>query len=154
MYETATHKSPVWETKANFLIRADLSQNEMKGHHEQIWAKKINDYQFVICCIPFFTYGISLGDIVQTDNDYIIQNKILSAGHRTLRIAVANKAHLDQLHISIHEWAENTNFLYEWYASGYLAIDLPPNTHLDISFLEYLEQKGELSFEIDEQVNY
>lgn len=67
--QIATHDNPVWRSKANFLIAADLSENGLEGASEQLWARREADNEFIICCIPFFTYGISLGDHVATFMD-------------------------------------------------------------------------------------
>lgn len=37
---------------------------------EQLFARQLGPHRFELCCIPFFTYVLSLGDIVETDESY------------------------------------------------------------------------------------
>jgi len=148
----ATHNSPAWIDKSNFIIRADLSNHNMAGRLEQLWARKLDGTVFEICCIPFFTYGIALGDKVETDNEYTVQRVTEKAGHKTLRIAVAKKNKAAKLHEILHEWVEKKELTYEWYAVGYLAVDVTPNTHLPIDdpVLRELSESGDISVEVDQ----
>src|SRR4051812_13184021 len=114
MNNIATHKTPAWGPKSNFIIRADLANYGMPGRFEQLWARKLDDTTFEICCIPFFTYGIALGDKVNTDADYTLQEFAAKGGHKTLRVAVARQEKLDSLHQILHEWVDDTGLLYEW----------------------------------------
>jgi hypothetical protein len=151
MGETATHSIPAWRSRANFLIRADLADHGLAGRMEQLWARKIDNNTFEICCIPFFTYGIALGDMVETDSGYFIRRVTEKGGHRTLRGAVANKGKVDDLHESIHRYLDRIGLMYEWYAPGYFAVDLPSPLRDDeiVPFLQGLATTGDLSYEID-----
>ena len=151
MNNIATHNSPAWGPRSNFIIRADLSSDGMPGRLEQLWVRKIEPTVFEICCIPFFTYGLALGDKVQSSSDYTIQNITEKGGHKTLRIAVANQEKQDYLHQVLHDWVESTGLLYEWYAPGYLAVDLPPDVHgrEELSALDQWSEIGAISIEID-----
>ena len=75
----ARHNDPAWRDQANFVICADISSDPSKGEWEQLWATQISDNYFRICCIPFFTYGISLGDVVEADKDYIVRDVIFAS---------------------------------------------------------------------------
>jgi hypothetical protein len=142
---------PVWQSRANFLIRADLADHGMAGRMEQLWARKIDDKTFEICCIPFFTYGVALGDTVETDGGYFVRKVVRKGGHRTLRGAVANKDKANELHESIHGQLDRAGLVYEWYAPGYFAVDLPsPCKEGEIvPFLLDLANTGDLTYEID-----
>jgi hypothetical protein len=72
-----SHDFPVWRSKANFIIRLLLKDPDIAqlANSEQIWARQIEKDVFEVCCIPFFAYGLALGDLVKTtiiDGDYII----------------------------------------------------------------------------------
>lgn len=151
MSNTATHKEPVLRRKANFIIRADLGQFGMPGRFEQLWARKLDEFRFEICCIPFYTYGIALGDTVETNAGYTIHQVIQKGGHRTLRIAVANADKQEAIHVVLHDLVENSGLLYEWYSIGYLAVDLGPNAQ-GLPFcdeLDKLVKLKEISMELD-----
>ena len=147
MDNIAWHYSPVHAS--DFFIRADLSDFGMTGRYEQLWVKKESDKKFQICCVPFFTYGIALGDTVETDDDFTFQRTVSKGGHKTLRIAVANKSNQNHLHSVLQEWVEDSGLLYEWYSEGYLAVDLPPDaeSHMKMSILDELDRNGEISME-------
>src|SRR5687767_13716725 len=102
----AQHLQPAWQTKADFAIRADLQKHGRPGGAEQLWARRINENNFEVCCIPFFTYGIALGDVVETDDEFIVQAVVKKGGHKTLRMAVADFSLTEQIHIALHEWLD------------------------------------------------
>lgn len=62
----AVHDAPAWREKANFIIFADVTEEASTDRWEQIWARQVTEETFELCCIPFFAYGLSLGDVVQT----------------------------------------------------------------------------------------
>jgi len=147
---TAWHYNPVWAS--DFFIRVDLSEHGMPGRFEQLWVRKLNNRQFQVCCIPFFVYGIALGDTVRTDDEFTFQQVVKKGRHKTLRVAVAAKEKQNGIHQILHEWVESTGLAYEWYSPGYLAVDLPPDSQGQTSFpdLERLGENQEISFELDE----
>src|SRR5262245_18202449 len=126
MSQLATHRNPVWGDKSDFIIRADLSPFGMPGEFEQIWARKITENRFEICCIPFFTYGLALGDEVTSTLDFVICNVQRRNGHKIFRIAIETGRDTVGIHKKLHEWVDQTGFLYEWSSDGYLAVDVPP----------------------------
>jgi Domain of unknown function (DUF4265) len=149
MDNIAWHYNPV--RPSDFFIRVELSTYGMPGRFEQLWVKKIGERQFEICCIPFFTYGIALYDVVLTDNDFTFQEVIAKSGHTTIRVVVAKKDKQNELHEFLHDWVENSGCLYEFYSNGYLAVDLPPNAPntLNTSGLDSLIEAGEILIEKD-----
>src|SRR6267142_3788381 len=82
----AQHLNPVWREKSDFIIRAFLEVKENHNHWEQMWARKLNENHFMICCVPFFTYGLNLGDEVLCDPDYQIREVTKRSGNMTFRI--------------------------------------------------------------------
>ena len=87
-----SHDFPVWRNKANFIIRVMLNDPDIDhlADSEQIWARQIEENLFEICCIPFFAYGLALGDLVSTTTvrgeKYIIDKILKKSGHVTYRI--------------------------------------------------------------------
>jgi hypothetical protein len=47
---------------------------------------KIVTNRFTLCCIPFFARGLSLGDEIETDENFIFQRVLDSVGHITFRV--------------------------------------------------------------------
>jgi Domain of unknown function (DUF4265) len=76
--------------RANFLIFADLSEIGFEGHWEQLWTKQLGANEFALCCIPYFTYGVALGDRLCTASrrgrDYVLSKVVSQSGHRVLRL--------------------------------------------------------------------
>ncbi|MBX3450253.1 MAG: DUF4265 domain-containing protein [Planctomycetaceae bacterium] len=142
------HYRPVHAS--DFFIRADLSAHGMPGRFEQLWANREKGRVFRICCVPFFAYGIALRDMVETDDEFTFQRIVSKGGHRTLRVAVANRINEVHLHGILHDWVVKSGLLHEWYSDGYLAVDLPPEIDeaKNIETLDDLERKGEISMEV------
>ena len=75
------HLNPVWREKANFIIGAvvpSLKNNPKEKVWEQLWARKIDNDHYEICCIPMFAYGLALGDVVEIDQRLMIPVRSVS----------------------------------------------------------------------------
>jgi hypothetical protein len=67
-----------------------------------MWTRTDGKQRHELCCIPFFTYGLSLGDVIAlTDPDgaYRVESE---GGHRTIRIAVQDQAYVHERHEELH----------------------------------------------------
>lgn len=89
----ALHLNPIWREKANFVINYELGVEPDKPgviQMEQLWAKRLEENRFMVCCIPFFAYGLALGDEVLTapkdKMSFIVQNVVRPSGHFTFRV--------------------------------------------------------------------
>ena len=154
MSNIAAHQNPVWREKADFLIQVSLVAFGMADRWEQLWARRISDREFEICCIPFFTYGIALGDKVAAEADrdfeYVFQRVLAKSGHKTARVAIVSQTVASRLHDEIHRRLAKS-LPHEWYAPGYVAIDIADvDQEVQIAdfFSEYVK-RGEVSYEID-----
>lgn len=144
----ATHESPVLIREADFIIRADLSDHSMSGRFEQLWARRIEDSIFELCCIPFFTYGFALRDWLIVDNSFTVRRRFKRSGNRVLRIALVDNCFSDNLHVLLHEWIVNTGLLFEWFESRLLAVDLPHGVELRNAVIDDYERNGKLFTEL------
>lgn len=124
--EIATHPNPVWREKANFLIFADLGDHGMPGRWEQLWARQEGE-EFELCCIPFFTYGLALGDRVRTaprgGKRYVVASREARSG-RTVGRLWLKEVKEPSVRSAIEEFVEERGWLSEW-RSNLLALDLP-----------------------------
>jgi hypothetical protein len=145
----ATHSKPAWGSQANWMLHADLGKDGMSTRGEQLWAKQTGTGVFKICCIPFFTYGIALGDVVEADAKNIIVKVTEKSGHNNLRVAITGEA--SEIHGELHDWAEKSGLLYEWFEEKYLAVDLPPEKmdSADITRLKYWAGENKIAFEME-----
>jgi hypothetical protein len=83
----AVHPDPVWRSRSNFVLSATLPANGTQKTIEQLWGRRLSEYSFEICCIPFFVYGISLADVVSTsvDGKYLVTEVTGRSGRATYR---------------------------------------------------------------------
>jgi hypothetical protein len=153
----ATQRDPANISHADFIIMVSVPDDADKV--EQLWVKRVDKQpadglgprEFVICCIPFFTYGIALGDTVRTDAEHYVCEVVKKAGHRNLRVAVADPSRAREFHIPLHDKIVGSGLLTEWLSPGYVAVDLPPGTPEDelVAWLEKRKVQGEIEYEID-----
>lgn len=122
----ATHEAPVWQ-QANFVIFADLSAVNLPDRWEQLWARQLGEAEFELCCVPYFTYGLALGDIVRTSPSrgkrYVIAQVQARSGRRVLRVWLKNVRADGKDRVL--RYLEEHSPLHEWSSDDLLAIDLP-----------------------------
>jgi hypothetical protein len=72
--KTMQHVNPIYPEKTDFIIGAkcNYKTDEYDMVWEQLWARRISEFRFEICCIPFFAYDLALGDEVVTDKNHMI----------------------------------------------------------------------------------
>jgi hypothetical protein len=127
--DIATHEEPVRRNDANFLIFADLARHGMTGRWEQLWARQITENEFRLCCIPFFTYGLALGDRVTTkasgDKKYVIQSTVAASGHIAYQIWFGDVVNAASVREAVQRYAKSKGWLMEWSSENLLALDIP-----------------------------
>ncbi len=119
------HLNPVWRDKANFIIGAPvppLKKNPKEKVWEQLWARKIDDNHFEICCIPLFCYGLALGDEVETDQGFMIVIVTHKSGHDTMRIWFNENTSQEKKDELTNEILV-LDCLIEWYSQNFLGVD-------------------------------
>jgi hypothetical protein len=145
-----THSDPVWREQTNFIIRLDLSPHGAPGQYEQIWTRTDDQQLFQICCIPFFTYGISLGDTLQIDPGTGAHTIRRKSGHRTIRLAFLSDTAAHEQHDQLHDTITGKlGCLAEFHGPHYAAIDLAEDHQAPalINALTPLKNTGELTWE-------
>ena len=125
--EIATHDAPVWQDRANFIIFADLSSAGMPGRWEQLWARQLGEAEFDLCCIPYFTYSLALGDRVRTQPSggrrYVVAEVHARSGRRVVRLWLKEAQARGRECVLRH--LESSSPLHEWSSDNLLAIDVP-----------------------------
>jgi len=138
MERSVTHSRPAWGDRADFLIAAALGPIEgaLEWKWEQLWARRISTNRFEVCCIPFFVYGLALGDEVETNELFVIQRRVRTAGHHTYRAWFTDPDARIEVHETLTEWG----YLVEWrYSTGDLiAIDAESEKSAQV-LVKYLE---------------
>ncbi|MDR3620158.1 MAG: DUF4265 domain-containing protein [Paludisphaera borealis] len=147
MSTIATHSDPVWIRKADYIIHAELT-NCAPGATEQLWARTVELPVVEICCIPFFTYGFSLGDQVEVDAGTMVQRVVEKFGRQTLRIAIVNTDSREMVHGRIHDWIERNQCLHECWNCDYVVVSLEPETVYDLQIVHDWQVVGDVEYEL------
>lgn len=123
----ATHEAPARRERADFLIFADLSAHGLPGRWEQLWARRLGETDFELCCIPYFIYGLALGDTVRTrpsgEKNYVIEGVSARSGRRVLRLWLKDASAGGRERLL--RYLEARAPLHEWSSDNLLAIDVP-----------------------------
>jgi hypothetical protein len=118
--------------------------------YENLWAAPIKEKHFRIESIPFFVYGVSLGDIVTAmpDNEGRLQfgEVVKPSGHKTLRARsgdlLKNEVHRNEVIAHLRKLGSDVEAL----RSRLLAIDVPPNVSLE-AVTDFLTNEAKVSWE-------
>jgi len=148
-----THEYPIWRERANFIVTAKINSGKISStwQWEQLWAKKVTENRFEICCIPFFIYNLALGDEVETgpneEKRYVIQRVLKPSGRYTFRAWFHNNT----ARVEVYEELTKLGCLMEWRSpdSNLLAIDVVSDSQAQViaDFLWLKEQQAHLTYE-------
>jgi len=150
--QIATHAEPARRDEANFIVRLDLTEHGMAGRYEQVWARTEDQRSFEPCCIPFFTYGQSIGDVLEVMVGTGQHRVLAKSGHRTIRFAFTDDQQAHELHEVLHRaLAGDLGCRVEFNGVHYGAIDLAPDVSADevIDMLTPHQDAGYLIWEWD-----
>lgn len=99
--QIVTHAEPVWRSRANYIHRLAIDEPS-SGGYEQVWTRTGDQQIFELCCIPFFPYGVSLGDrlAIADDGSFTVVEK---CGHQTIRVVIRDAAYAHERHAEFHD---------------------------------------------------
>ena len=150
----AIHLNPIWREKANFIINCELGGEPDKPNviqMEQLWAKRLEENRFMVCCIPFFAYGIALGDEVLTapkgKMNFIVQNVVQPSGHSTFRVWLGSTN--PQFVPTLLRLIRQTDASIEFYSEHLFGVDSSSKeitTHL-VQILNKWQEDGNINYE-------
>ncbi|MFB7470430.1 DUF4265 domain-containing protein [Kitasatospora sp. NPDC056184] len=147
------HEGPVGRSASNYIARVDLAPFGMEGQIEQLWLKPANDDgSYDVACIPFFTYGLALGDTVLLADDDCVSEVLRTGGHRNLRLLFIPDlptADLQQAADRVKAEILASGLLSEWSGERFVAVDIPKGIEAAglIAVMEDLENKGQAFWE-------
>lgn len=146
MIREATHPEPVWRKRSNFVIATAIDSANTDVTTEQLWARKIDEGRFELCCIPFFAYDIALGDVVETDSQYMVQRVIRRSGRFVFRVWFGDSF---QPRREIADQLQALGALVEWSSPNLLAVDAADEelARTVSGWLLEQEQQGHLVYE-------
>ncbi|WP_380052137.1 DUF4265 domain-containing protein [Kribbella deserti] len=112
----------MWRERSNFIVKAALADGDSIDF-EQLWARQIADFQFEICCIPFYVPGLALGDAVSTSQDgqYVVTEVVAPSGRFVYRVWFGDTN--EAVRETILSDLEGMSLLLEWASPNMLAID-------------------------------
>ena len=146
MIREATHPEPVWRKRSIFVIATAIDSANTDVTTEQLWARKIDEGRFELCCIPFFAYDIALGDVVETDSQYMVQRVIRRSGRFVFRVWFGDSF---QPRREIADQLQALGALVEWSSPNLLAVDAADEelARTVSGWLLEQEQQGHLVYE-------
>ena len=106
------------------------------GNFEQLWTTRVGENRFELCCIPFFAYDLALGDVVRADaaTGYVVQAVEQRSGNGVVRVAVKRLEDVDVVHVQLHDLLGRLEYLSEWFAPCYVAVNVEPGRSHDTLF--------------------
>lgn len=120
MIREATHAEAVWRERSNFVIATAIESANTDITTEQLWARKIDEAHFELCCVPFFAYDIALGDVVETDSQYMVKRVVHRSGRFVFRVWFGDSF---QPRREVADQLEALGALLEWSSPNLLAVD-------------------------------
>lgn len=124
----------VARNEADALIMCDLTDSRLPGRWEQLWAKRIGRDQFELCSIPFFAYGLALGDIVTAGPshgfEWVIKSVVHPSDNLVIRVLFEEGAEweTEERQHELVRTIQELNIDYEVHHLGYLSISCRDNS--------------------------
>jgi uncharacterized protein DUF4265 len=138
-----THGNPIWRSKSNFIIKAEFALDDERYSFEQLWARDLGNDRFELCCIPFFTYGLALGDVVNTSQEpgrkYVFDKLVSKSGRSVIRVWFGD-CELDNEAAHFVEDMKENDFGFEINSANLVAVDLA-NDRQTMDLRELLNSK-------------
>lgn len=148
--EFVVHQDPVWRGRSNFIVNAELREKDRPRRFEQLFARRVGEDRFEVCCIPFFLYDIALGDVVTTvpkdGRKFVVDKVVEPSGRYVFRVWFGESF---QPRDEIAQELKSLGALIEWSSRNLLAIDAVDGEHAQLvaDFLAKSEAAGQLVYE-------
>lgn len=123
--EYAQHLNAIWREGSFFALIVPTPDDEF--FFEQLVTEQVAPNRFRLLCIPFFLYGVSLGDVIEGElsegpRSFAVVER---SGRSTYRVYFSKESldeHIDKAHHCLHD-IEGLGGLIESYHNGYWSID-------------------------------
>ena len=145
-YKWFQHELPVWRDRANYICNADPGRADFPLSREQLWAKKLGDGRFEICCIPYLLFDVGLGDVITLDENGMLSEVVERSGRYVFRILLTGK---EISRRTLFDDIAELGGLQEWHDADFGAID-SANRNSAAKVAQYLwdrSERGELDYE-------
>jgi hypothetical protein len=118
------HHHPVWRERADAIVNAVIEHDTPGDMQESLWAKKLADARYEICCVPFFIYDLALGDEVETELDeagkLVLRTVVGRSGNQTFWLWF-NEPYEREVWDKAYESAAGAGCPVEGYNAGLIA---------------------------------
>ena len=142
----AVHAEPVWRSQSDFVFRVLIGEKGGANEWEQLWWQQVAPTRFVLCCIPFFVYDLSLGDEVETAKDYVVRSIRRRSGQVTFRVWFGGAA-MEVKEKAMDEILRLQPFV-EWSSPNLAALSIDESLSQKLAdILQALENQGVLQYE-------
>jgi hypothetical protein len=91
-------------------------------------TRRLEQDQYEVCCLPFFAYGVNIGDMVRAAADpkrggYPVWTETVRAsGLRTFRLGFTSTQLAAAHGARLHHDLEAGRFWHEWLSNGYVSV--------------------------------
>ncbi|MEU9603213.1 DUF4265 domain-containing protein [Streptomyces sp. NPDC048057] len=127
-----SHEEPVWRGEGNQLAMVDLRAFGLERMLEQLWLREASESgSYAVCCIPFYAYGLALGDVVRLNASGGVERLVRKSGRRVLRVLFAEDRPSADSRSALREAVDACGLLSEWNGERQVAIDV-----LDASIIQ------------------
>lgn len=130
MSEFVVHTGPVWRDRSDFVVNAPLAEKDLPRKYEQLFVRQVTEDTFELCCIPFFLYDMSLGDVVRTvprdGRKYVVDGVVRPSGHVTFRVWFGSTPYPRD---AVENELRALGALLEWSSANLLAVDADGDEH-------------------------
>lgn len=99
-----------------------------------------------MCCIPFFAHDLALGDVVETEANFLVERVAQQSGHYVFRAWFGESFYPRD---EIADELTSLGSLLEWSSPNLLAIDTVDSAHAQVvaDFLADRQKAGQLIYE-------
>lgn len=142
------HPSGVWQDKVNFIIHISGEYDEGFIVKEQVGTRSVSSSHVELCCLPFYVYGYTLGDILEISPETFQVKGIHKKSGRFLYRIMFSCSNADVIRIA-DQCKGTFDALFEWYNSTLCAVDIAtePKAILFVELMNKLSSEGLLEFE-------
>ncbi|WP_075733111.1 DUF4265 domain-containing protein [Streptomyces acidiscabies] len=117
------------------MAMTDLAPFGLGRMLEQLWLRENSGGSgYEVCCVPFYAYGLSLGDVVGKSGADFIDRLIVKSGRRVLRVLFADSQDSMEARSALREAVAEVGLLSEWNGDRHVAIDVPGNAMMQRVF--------------------
>ncbi|MCS7475925.1 DUF4265 domain-containing protein [Umezawaea endophytica] len=130
-----SHEDPVWRRDKNFMALVDLTPYDLDNTLEQLWLQELEeDAGYEVCCIPFYVYGLALGDVVKKSHSDSVESVISKSGRRVLRVLFAEPRPSKDSRFALRDAVEAAGLLSEWNGDHHVAVDVTETSEMQQVF--------------------